>query len=262
MTKRLLKEQLYRYFIGILVVFISSYAHNGMAKTLAVGNNTMLLKTNNITLNYKKTGSGGTSLILLHGNGEDHHIFDALSDKLQNHFTIYALDSRNHGESEKTDEYSYEVMVEDVYGFIQALQLDKVDVIGFSDGAIISLLLAIKYPSTINKMALLGVNLKPSDFTDESYQFIQNTYAETKDPLFKMMLEQPNIELKEIKNIQIPTFIIAAENDIYKQETFIQLADTLPNAILKIVPDHDHGSYIIDNGMLYQELLSFFDLAK
>ena len=216
----------------------------------------MEIRVNEVTLHYKKIGSGDP-IVLLHGNGESHQIFDKLSERLKNDFTVYAIDSRNHGQSEMTADYSYETMMEDVYRFIQALSLEKANFIGFSDGAIISLVLSIKYPDVVKKMALLGINLKPEDFTEEIYRDIKETYLETKDPLFKMMLEQPNIELDTVKNLNIPTLVIAAENDLFKPETFTDLVEALPDAMLKIIPGQDHGSYIVDQDMLYPDLYHF-----
>lgn len=217
----------------------------------------MNIKVNNIELFYKKTGND-MPLILLHGNGENHHIFDKIVEKLKSDFTIYAIDSRSHGESAKTDDYLYETMSKDIYSFIEALNLGKVNIIGFSDGAIISLILAMNHPETISKMALLGVNLKPTDFTEDCFQYISETYQETKDPLFKLMLEQPNIELEDIKGIQIPTLIVGAENDIYKQDVFIEISKALPNAELLIMQGHEHDSYIVDKDILYDDFIRFF----
>lgn len=215
-----------------------------------------MIYVNGVNLYYQKTGHG-EALILLHGNGEDHQIFSPLITKLKSNFTVYAVDSRNHGQSEKTTVYDYNVMADDIEALIKALQLKSVNLIGFSDGAIIALLLALRCQAMIKKMALLGVNLKPSDFTQESYQYLQQHYAQTGDPLFKMMLEQPNIELNWLTKITVPTLIVAAENDIYHPELFTQIADTLPDSQLKIIPNHDHGSYIINNDMLYPDLMRF-----
>lgn len=216
----------------------------------------MYIKANGVNLFYQKSGQG-EPLILLHGNGEDHHIFDVISSKLQNNYTVYAIDSRNHGQSEKTDEYTYEAMTADIDSFICNLQLNKVNLIGFSDGAIISLMLAIKHQEVIKKMALLGVNLSPSDFTQESYQYVKETYAKTKDPLFEMMLQQPNIELCEVSSVIVPTMLIAGENDIFKPELYQSLKTVLPKATLKIVAGHDHDSYIKDQDLLYDDLVTF-----
>ena len=84
--------------------------------------NAMVINVNGTSLFYETSGNGAP-LLLLHGNGEDHHIFDALADKLAADFTVYSIDSRNHGQSEKTDDYAYETMAMDVYAFIDALQL-------------------------------------------------------------------------------------------------------------------------------------------
>lgn len=217
----------------------------------------MEITVNDIVLHYETSGAG-TPLLLLHGNGQDRHIFDKIMPKLAKHFTVYALDSRNHGQSQKTDDYSYAAMAADVYTFIQDMQLGKVNLIGFSDGAVISLLLAMHHGETVEKMALLGVNLKPSDFTEEAYEYVKATYAETNDPLFKLMLEQPNIELDAVRSVSTPTLLVAAEDDIYRPETFTALTDALPHARLQIMSGHDHGSYIMDSDILYPDLMHFF----
>ncbi|MGM0214494.1 alpha/beta fold hydrolase [Enterococcus sp. AZ109] len=217
----------------------------------------MIIQTNGIALFYQVSGKGNP-LLLLHGNGEDHQIFTELAAKLAEHYTVYAIDSRNHGQSQRTDDYSYETMVEDVYHFIQDLRLEQVDLVGFSDGAIIGLMLAMKAPDVINKLALLGVNLKPEDFTAESYQEIRETYEETKDPLFKLMLEQPNIELADVRKVNNPILLVKADNDLFKPETYIQLLAALPNATLKFMNGHDHGSYIVNQDLLYPHLMDFF----
>lgn len=217
----------------------------------------MEIKVNNITLNYIKEGNGNP-LILLHGNGEDSQIFDKLIDKLKQQFTVYAIDSRNHGGSTKTEDYTYEIMAEDIRQFIYQLDLKQVSIVGFSDGAIIGLLLALKYHQIFEKMVLLGVNLKPTDFKSYIYDSIVEEYEKTKDPLFKMMLEQPNIELEELRNVTIPTLVIAAEDDLYHEDSFQNIVDTMPNAELKIIKGHDHGSYVINSDVLYPYLEEFF----
>lgn len=216
----------------------------------------MKINVNNITLNYIQEGQG-EPLILLHGNGEDLQIFDKLISKLKKQFTVYAIDSRNHGSSTRTEDFSYETMAEDIHQFIEKLELKHVSVIGFSDGAIISLLLTLKYPQIFKKMVLLGVNLKPSDFKLDIYNSIVEEYEKTQDPLFKMMLEQPNIELDDLKEINTPTLVIGAEDDLYNEDSFQNIADTMPDAELKIMKGHDHGSYVINCDILYPSLNEF-----
>lgn len=199
----------------------------------------------------------GAPVILLHGNGEDLHIFDKLVRKLKEDFTVYAIDSRNHGKSTGSSDFSYDAMAKDVYLFIEKLRLKNVSVIGFSDGAITSLLAELKHPGLFHKMVLLGVNLKPSDFKDEIYAELTAEYEKTKDPLVKLMIEQPDIELQSLKSIHTPTLVIAASNDIYKEETFPNLVKAMADAKLIIIQEHDHGSYVIGQDILYPYLIPF-----
>lgn len=216
----------------------------------------MKVEVNNISLSYAKEGNG-KSLILLHGNGEDHHIFDKLIGRLKKNFTVYAIDSRNHGESTITEDYTYETMANDVYLFINKLGLKDVSIVGFSDGAIISLLLSLKYQNIFERMVLLGVNLRPQDFKKSIYGYLQCEYETNHDPLIKMMLEQPQIELEELRKIETPTLVVAGQNDLFYRKGFRDIVSTMPDAELKIMQNHDHGSYIIDQDLLYPVLKEF-----
>lgn len=99
----------------------------------------MFINVNNIRLYYEKHGEGNP-LILLHGNEENHFIFDEAVEKLKKYYTVYTLDSRGHGQSEKVKEYHYQDMANDIKNFIKQLDLKKVTLMGSSDGAIIGLL--------------------------------------------------------------------------------------------------------------------------
>lgn len=217
----------------------------------------MEIQVGQTTLFYKKSGSGAP-VLLLHGNGEDHHIFDPLASRLAQNYTVYAIDSRCHGRSGKTQTLSYESMMGDIYDLICMLQLAPVNIVGFSDGAIVSLLLAMAHKGLIHKMALLGINLKPEDFTQESYAYVKSMYEETGDALFRLMLEEPNIELDAVRDVSTPALIVAGEHDIFKPETFARLRDAMPNATLKILQGHEHDSYITQNDMLHADLHAFF----
>ena len=217
----------------------------------------MTVEVNGVKLFYEKSGAG-VPMLLLHGNGEDHTIFAALAAKLAKNNTLYAIDSRNHGQSDKHEDCSYAAMAADVAAFVDALALGAVDIVGFSDGAILALLLAMDRPECVRKMALLGVNLSPADFTEESLQFIRETYAETGDPLFKLMLEEPNIPLDAVRNMRTPALIVAAADDIFKPEAFEALAEAMPDAQRLTMAGHDHGSYVIGSDVLFADLERFF----
>lgn len=84
----------------------------------------MELTANGVRLHDEVSGQGPT-VVLLHGNGANLHFFDALTDLLEPWYTVYRLDSRRHGKSEKTKEISYDLMAQDAAAFIQALGLSR-----------------------------------------------------------------------------------------------------------------------------------------
>ncbi|MDR1577560.1 MAG: alpha/beta hydrolase [Deltaproteobacteria bacterium] len=217
----------------------------------------MYIQINGVKLYYDKIGSG-PPLVLAHGNSDNHHIFDTLSLKLTKHFTMYLLDSRDHGLSEKTGAWSYEAMAADLDGFIAALGLEPVNFLGFSDGAIVGLLLGLRRPTALKRMALLGANLSPADFTEEAVVFLRQLGRKVNSPIFQMIFEEPHIELESLKNIPTPCLVVAGEKDLFKPEVTPAIANTLPNARLLIVKGHDHISYIVYNDLLYKDLLKFF----
>jgi pimeloyl-ACP methyl ester carboxylesterase len=217
----------------------------------------MMIDLPGVSLFYQQSGIG-SPLLLLHGNGEDHTIFEPLSKKLEGHFSVYAIDSRNHGRSQTTAEYKYDVMAQDVYNFIVKLGIGRVGIIGFSDGAILALILALNHPEVIDRMALLGPNLEPDDIKPEFIAWIKEKLAETGNRLWSMILQEPHLDLEALAKVDIPTLVMGGENDIFKPETFSTLAKTLKNAALKIVPGHDHESYIAGSDLVFPDLMEFF----
>lgn len=214
------------------------------------------INVNNINLYYTKQGQGHP-LLFLHGNGEDHTIFTPLINKLSQHFTCYAIDSRNHGQSEQTDEFHYQTMMEDIYQFIVSLQLDKPNIIGFSDGSIITMLLAMQYPALPNKIVLLGPNLTPDDLTDACIRYLQRLYKNDPNPLYKMMLDEPNINEKNLQKIEAKTMIFGGENDLYKAGTFEKIQRNIQDSEIKIIKNHDHSSYVLQTDLLFDDIYTF-----
>ncbi|MCC8193878.1 MAG: alpha/beta hydrolase [Deltaproteobacteria bacterium] len=217
----------------------------------------MEITVNGVTLSYTVHGSGDP-VIALHGNGEDHHIFDRLVPHLATAFRVYAVDSRNHGRSQRVADVSYDAMTTDIHAFITSLDLAPVHILGFSDGAIIGLLLAIRQPDVVNRLALLGVNLSPDDFTPATRDWIRREYEKTRDPRVGLMLEEPHIPLDAVRRVAAPTLLVAGEHDLFQPEFFPRLRDAMPNARLRIMAGHTHDSYIIRQDCLAPDLLDFF----
>lgn len=77
---------------------------------------------------------------------------------------------------------------------------------GSSDGAIIGLLASSDEPELIENLILAGVNVKPNGVIDEVYQDMKNQYQKTKNPLIKLMLEEPHISNKQLHQVKAKHF--------------------------------------------------------
>lgn len=219
----------------------------------------MDIHVNGIDLWYEKSGQGAP-IVLLHGNGETHDIFNVLVPQLAENFTVYALDSRCHGKSGKSDEFNYEMMAEDVAAFIKALGLEKPILYGFSDGGIIGLLLASLHPGLLSKIAVSGANTDPAGVKKSWERLFKLLYFFTRDPKIKLMLTAPHISDEQLGKIALPVLILAGERDLIKEEHTKRLAANIRHSTLKILPKENHMSYVIHSPKLYGLLKDFLGL--
>ena len=203
----------------------------------------MLIKINNLNLNYEEKGSG-RPLIMIHGNSEDLSIFNEASEVLKDHFKVYLIDSRDHGKSDKTDEFSYELMADDVREFIKQKDLNDVVFYGFSDGGIIGLLLC-QDCDRISRLIISGANISPDGVKGYFKTLIKVLYFFTKDKKMKLMLNEPHITKEDLSKIKVKTTVIAGEKDLIIEEETKMIADNIENAKLMILPGEGHGSYIV-----------------
>lgn len=217
----------------------------------------MKISVNGVELFYRVVGAG-RPLILIHGNGEDHHIFDNLVDELKDSYACYCLDSRGHGMSSNVDVYSYQAMAEDVSEFIRKLGLSDVAYYGFSDGGIVGLLLASQ-SNLIDYLIISGANLNPQGIKKHIFYTMKFMYKFKKDPKIKMMLEQPHINDYQLAKIKAKTLVLAGSKDVIKESHTYYIAHHIADSKLMILPHETHGSYIINSTKLKPIIKSFID---
>ena len=217
----------------------------------------MRTEVNGININYEKTGKGEQSIILLHGNGEDHTMFFELSQLLAKDFTVYALDSRGHGESDPVDHLTYDEMAEDVVSFIKKKKIKHPILYGFSDGGILGLLIAIRHPGLISKLIISGANLKPTGLKNWFLRQCELDYEANHSPLIELMLNNPNISHEELHTIHIPTLILAGEDDLVKEAHTESIHRNIENSQMQILAGEGHDTYVIHNPKLYDIIAPF-----
>ena len=221
----------------------------------------MEVAVNGTRLFCLKAGAGAP-LVLLHGNGESHAVYDRLQPVLAEHFTVYAVDTRGHGQSAPTAEYRYADMAEDLLAFLEETGLSRPFVFGFSDGGIAALLAAISRPDAIARLAIGGVNLNPRGLVRPFLKELRRRVRAAHDPLAELMLREPNIAPKQLAAVKLPVLVTAGENDLVRRRHTAKLAAALPCAKLCIFPHETHESYVVHSDKLAPVLTQFFTAPR
>lgn len=202
----------------------------------------MFIELNGVKLYYEKRGEG-RPLLLVHGNGEDHTIFDQALLLLERRFCCYAIDSRCHGQSGEGPLH-YDVMAADMLCFLEALDLRDAIFYGFSDGGIVGLLAAAQ-TDRITTLIVSGANLSPNGVKASVRLLVRALYWKTRDPKFSLMLREPWISDDVLRRIRANTLVLAGSRDLILKKETQHIADAIPGAELRILPGESHGSYII-----------------
>ena len=210
---------------------------------------------NGIRLWYEQYGEG-RPLVLLHGNGEDHTIFDEAGQVLAGRFTCYCLDSRGHGNSDVVDELHYEDMASDLLAFLEVLDLRDVAVCGYSDGGIVALL-AARWTDRITDLIVCGANTRPRALKRRAYMDIRWEHRQDPNIYNTVMLREPHIPPADLAAIRARTLVVAGSRDIIREKETRFIATTIPGAELLILPGEDHGSYINHNDRIAYIILDF-----
>lgn len=217
------------------------------------------VRVNGVCLHYAAVGAG-KPVVLVHGNGESHDLFDIeIGQLVDAGYHVFAPDSRGHGANERLNEYHYADMAEDIYQFIQTLHLEKPLFYGHSDGGIIGLLMEIAHPDTLSAMAISGANLSPGGLDPAFLEEYGERNKQYPDPLVTLMLTEPDIDPQLLETIRVPVLVTVGESDLILPEETQRIVRHLPNAQLTIVEGEDHGSYIANSKTMGRLLIDFFD---
>ena len=219
----------------------------------------MIAEVNGIRIFYEKRGEG-RPIVMVHGNGEDHTIFDKAAVSLSARYAVYGLDSRCHGQSEDTPELHYADMAADVVAFLEALDLRDVVFYGFSDGGIIGLMAAPK-TERITTLIVSGANTSPKAVKGWLRVLMLAARVITKDKKIKLMLNEPQITDAELASIRARTLVLAGSADLIPEWETRHIAAAIPGAEMKILPGEGHGSYIV-HSLKIAELIRDFLRAE
>jgi len=210
---------------------------------------------------YYAVYGAGEPVILLHGGLGNADYWGNQVPALAEHYRVIVADSRGHGRSTRTDQpYSYQLMASDVLALMDYLQIDRAAIVGWSDGGIIGLDLAMNHPERLTKLFAFGANYKVAGLRDDidgnptfnayieraghDYRRLSKTpdqYDAFVEQISGMWSSQPDYTPAQLGKITLPTVIAdGAHDEAIRQEHTKELAELIPDAKLLILPDVSH----------------------
>ncbi len=210
------------------------------------------IKLKDATLYFETYGSG-EPLLLLHGNSQSIYAFAKQIPELSKRYKVIAVDTRGQGKStdESAEPLTYDEFADDMKQLLDSLYISKTNILGWSDGGNTGLIMAIKYPSYVNKLAITGAVLFPT--TDAVDSKILKSIRQERDrisstnqqsverkKLMTLLLEEPHITVESLKQIKASTLVMAGEKDMVKEKHTRTIADNISNSKLLIFKDATH----------------------
>lgn len=241
-----------------------------------------LAAVNDIKMYYAIFNKDGKEpVILLHGGFGSSDDWGFEVPLLAKTHKVIVVDSRGRGRSTMSDQpLSYNLMASDVLKLMDYLKIKKASIVGWSDGGIIGLIMAIQYPEHVNKLFTFGANYNLSGYKTEPFDSalaarymatVQANYRKlspTPDSFLvlrkaigQMYSTEPNLKPEDIKTIKAATVIACGQYEQFiKREHFQNLAHLIPNAKLVILPNVSHGGPLQDPAHFHQAVVNLLDV--
>ncbi|MFZ0017194.1 MAG: alpha/beta hydrolase [Acetobacteraceae bacterium] len=241
------------------------------------GEHTGHARVSGISLYYATIGAG-PPVVLLHGGLANSDYWGNQVRALEARHMVIVVDSRGHGRSTRDARpYGYDLMADDVVALLDTLHIAKADVVGWSDGAILGLDLAIRHPDRVGKVFAFAANTVTSGvqegveknptfarFIERGRQEYARLSATPKDydafvaQISKMWETEPNWTDAQLKSIRAPVWVVDGDHDeAIKRAHTEYIAATIPGAGLLILPNTSHFAFLQDPALFNAALLNF-----
>jgi pimeloyl-ACP methyl ester carboxylesterase len=206
---------------------------------------------------YTEVYGSGPPLLMIHGNNGDMSAFAKNVPYFATHYKVILADSRSQGRSLDPDHpLTFEMMADDYAALLDAMHIGSAYVIGWSDGGIDALLLAMRHPEKVKRLVSTGANLWPTadafapglwDGEKKEYDSgLHRTYRTAREKndrkLFLLDWQEPHIKLAQLHAIQAPSLIICGDHDLISISHTVLIYQNIPHANLWVVPNSGHGT--------------------
>lgn len=210
---------------------------------------------------YDECGEG-EAVVLLHpgGAGVDARAWGPNLDALAAGFRVFTPERRGHGRTPDVDgPITFDLMAQDTIAFLETVVGEPAHLVGCSDGAIVALLVALRRPDLVRRLAFIaGVyhyqGWAPGvlDATNDPPEFLERFYAELSpdgpghysvivEKLARMHATEPTVTRSELNQIEPRTLVMVGDDDEVTLEHAITLYRNLPRGEFAVVPGTSHG---------------------
>ena len=219
----------------------------------------------------------GEAVVLLHGGLSKTSSWDyILVPALEDDFHVFGYDRAGHGfTGDKQGSLHFEFQRDEAIAYLEDVVKEPAHLIGYSDGGIIALMVAISRPDLVKSIVAIGANYHfdapLSEFTDAEvseeeqaeYNLISpdapHTLLEKKNRMNEIWKTEPDIALSDIATIQCPVLVLAGDDDVIKHDHTISLYEALPLGQLAIVPGTSHGVVKEKPALMMANIMQFLE---
>lgn len=225
-----------------------------------------------VAIYFRIYGEGDKTVVFLHGNGENWQSFKKQIEPFVNAgYKVLLIDSRGHGQSgfNYRNKLTIDLMSDDVYHVLQYLNLNKVYLIGFSDGGNVALSFMRKYPEYLEKVVLAGANFYPRGMKTSYHlltimgwliMWFMSLFVAGRrknKQIMGLMVRQPKFKPSEFNKVQIPVLVMAGDKDMIKPHHTLLIKESFPNSNIAIITHSDHFIFYRQPDVVNETIINF-----
>jgi pimeloyl-ACP methyl ester carboxylesterase len=232
---------------------------------------------------YDEQGSG-EPLVLLHGGLCTNETWSEQAPVFAAHYRVLMPERRGHGHTADVDgPLSYTDMANDTIGFLDEVVGGPSHLVGWSDGGIVGLMVAIARPDLVRKLVTFGANYDADGVAPEAEEMLANMSADGPDmemfrglhamhspdgpdhwPVFfakfvEMLVSEPHIPVSDLARISAPTLVLVGDDDMVALEHTVSLYRAIPDAQLAVVPGASHMVVMEKPDVVNRTVLDFLE---
>ncbi|MEU9155352.1 alpha/beta hydrolase [Streptomyces sp. NPDC048417] len=228
---------------------------------------------------YYETHGSGEPVVLLHGGMSTAESWGPQTEALSRHYEVFVPERRGHGRTPDVEgRIDYPIMAEDTMAFMDAVGLPPAHLVGWSDGAVVGALVALRRPELVRKLVLIGQyftadGLRPEgralfEAAEALAGMFRDTYAAVSPDgadhfpvvfgkMLRMWQEDPGLGTEQLSGIKAPTLVMQGDDDMVAVEHSAAVAKAVPGAQLAVVPGTSHALPVEKPDLVNRLILDF-----